>query len=206
MGTNPKPLVLPCFSRQTSAQQGTQQCSQQDRGDEKPWKRHAESWPKGRRRLLSVFVYLLQYTYVLCTYIWSYAYICVCLPLSLLIYLSIYLSICLSVCLSVYLILSYLLLSYLSIYPSIHLSNQWEFQGPNGSGGTCHIKAIFLAGISPYIALTYTVGTSNLGTWNGHWINFKCLELTRWIGIYKYMNSTTCVEARLSRDIVECCC
>ena len=97
MGTNPKPLVLPCFSRQTSAQQGTQQCSQQDRGDEKPWKRHAESWPKGRRRLLSVFVYLLQYTYVLCTYIWSYAYICVCLPLSLLIYLSICLSVCLSI-------------------------------------------------------------------------------------------------------------
>lgn len=60
MATNPKPLVLPCFSRQTSAQQGTQQCSQQDRGGEKPWKRHAESWPKGRRRLLSVFVYLLQ--------------------------------------------------------------------------------------------------------------------------------------------------
>ena len=41
------------------------------------------------------------------------------------------------------------------------------------NGGTVPYKAIEIGGISPYMAPTlalYMVGTSKLGSWNGHWI------------------------------------
>ena len=48
-------------------------------------------------------------------------------------------------------------------------ADQWPFQDPKKEV-LYHIRPYFL-GISPYIGLTalYMVGTSNLGSWNGHW-------------------------------------
>ena len=48
---------------------------------------------------------------------------------------------------------------------------QWEFQDPKMEV-LYHIRPYF-GGIFPYIGLTYAlymVGTSNLGSWNGHWL------------------------------------
>ena len=50
------------------------------------------------------------------------------------------------------------------------VSNQWEFQDPKMEL-LYHIRPYF-AGIVPYIGLIkalYMVGTSILGSWNGHW-------------------------------------
>ena len=50
---------------------------------------------------------------------------------------------------------------------------QWEIQDPKMEV-LYHIRPYFLGIIiplhRPYIGLIYMVGTSNLGSWNGHWI------------------------------------
>ena len=67
--------------------------------------------------------------------------------------------------------------------------SQWEFQDPKMEV-LCHIRPYF-GGISPYIGLTkalHMVGTSNLGSWNGHWHSdvslpegmIRGLEMSQW--------------------------
>ena len=58
---------------------------------------------------------------------------------------------------------------------------QWEFQDPKMEV-LYHIRPYFV-GIFPYIALTlalYMVGTSNLGSWNGHWCLAGCSSNQFW--------------------------
>ena len=64
-------------------------------------------------------------------------------------------------------------------------SSQWEFQDPKMEV-LYHIRPYF-GGIFPYIGLTYAlymVGTSNLGSWNGHWSS-------PFIGLFLGQNAAT---------------
>ena len=61
---------------------------------------------------------------------------------------------------------------------------QWEFMDPKMEV-LYHIRPYFV-GIFPYIGLTqalYIVGTSNLGSWNGHWT---------FVGSKKHIHTTIC--------------